>query len=260
MLMKFVLAISFLFYSIEACSQNQFEKEITAGDYKIFLKNSEDDFFTGSVKITDKNNNPVFYADSVYTRYNRDTLIDLNNDGVKEFILDLGTGATMYDYNIYLIYDFTKVIINPLEVHNASLISGIDDSPKIVSYVRLSPAALGAGYSFPLKYTDGKLILENDISGSEVLKGIETDEKEDLHLINEYSKAFGECDNASEIKTYFEAYIMQQKILQQEDKGWDFFDKYYKCKDKKEARASLKKLVQEDYDFWNNSEYKFGEK
>jgi hypothetical protein len=258
MLMKFLIAGLFMLYSSEVCSQNNFEKEITAGDYKIFLTNSEDDFFTGSIQIADKYNNTVFYADSAYTRYNWDTLIDLNNDGSKEFILDLGTGATMYDYNMYLIFDFTKNPGEPLEVHNANLMANVDDLPKIVSYVRLSPAALGAGYSFSLKYNDGKLILENNINDSKVLKGLETDDKEDLHLIEEYTKAFNECDNASEIKTYFEAYIMQQKILNQEEKGWKFFDKYYKCRDKREARATLKKITQEDYDFWYNSEYKFG--
>ncbi len=103
----------FLFVIINICSfrvqaenDSIVEKEIAADSYKLFLTNNEHNFFSGSLQIFDKFNNSVFYADSFYTRYNWDTLIDLDNDGNKEFILDVGTGATVYDYNMFLIFDF----------------------------------------------------------------------------------------------------------------------------------------------------------
>ncbi len=93
-------------------SQNQkgvFRKDFYTDNFKITIENNEVDFFTGGISVTDlTKNKEVITADSFYTRYNWDTLIDLNNDGSKEFILDLGTGVNMYDYNMFLIFDFKK--------------------------------------------------------------------------------------------------------------------------------------------------------
>jgi hypothetical protein len=263
MIYKFIilkfLFLGFPFLIFSRNQKDEFSKDIFTENYKISLSNNDGDFFTGKIIITDiKNNKEVFKADSVYTRYNGDTLVDLNNDGKKELILDLATGATMYDYNMYLIFDFTKNNIEPLEVHNASLVGNIDEVPKIVSYVRLSPAAAGAGYSFSLNYKVGKLILENNINESNVLKKLEPDEKENLYLISEYVKAFNECDKNSEVLVYYEAYLMQKMILGQEAKGWEFFDKNYECKNKKKVRESLRKNVTDSYNFWKSSEFKFG--
>lgn len=140
---------------------------------QISLINNETDFFTGCILITDRDNSPVFKADSIYSRYNWDTLIDLNNDGSKEIILDLSTGVNMYDYNMYLIFDLKNKSFKPFEIHNADLVKDTDEVPKIISYVRMSPAVMGAGYTFSLKYDGNKFNLENDISKSKVLKSLD---------------------------------------------------------------------------------------
>lgn len=235
-----------------------FEKEINAEGYSFFLTNSENNFYTGSIQIADKYNNTVFYEDSIYTRYNWDTLTDLDNDGKKELILDLGTGANMYDYNMFLIFNFSKDITEPVEIHNAELRINTDEVPKIVSYVRLSPAVMGAGYSFSLRYNKGDLILEDDIRTSKVLKSLEPDGTEDLYLIDEYNEGFDPCAKDSEISVYYEATIIQWKILGQEGKGWKFFDTNYKCKNKTKVRKDLKKIVNETYAYLKDTNnYKF---
>ncbi|MDQ3021811.1 MAG: hypothetical protein M3R36_14755 [Bacteroidota bacterium] len=244
--------------SFSQVSNDSFSKVITAEDYTITLKNNDENFFSGSINVKDKNDVTVCSADSIFTRYNWDTLIDLNNDGSKELIIDLATGATMYDYNMFLIFDFSKNSIVPFEIHNAGLISYLDPVPKIVTNVRLSPSALGAGYSFSLVYNNSKLVLESDVNASNVLRSLEQKDSEYLELIEEYKKLFDECGEDSEIYIYYESYVMQQKILGQEDKGWEFFDKYYKCKDKEKVKTELKRNVQDSYDFWNTSEFKFG--
>lgn len=258
--LRCLFSILFIFTTSNLFSQDQKDevrKDIFADEYKINLINNEADFFTGCINITDKNNNIVFNADSIYSRYNWDTLVDLNNDGSRELILDLGTGATMYDYNIFLIFDFSDSLLSPLVVHNAELKTDIDITPKILSHIRLSPSVMGAGYSFSLKYESRRLILENDIKESAVLKSLDTDSKEDLHLIKEYSEAFDECAEDSEVKIYYEAYIMQQKILGQEEKGWEFFNKHYKCKNKNKVKAELKENVDQSYSFLKQTEFKF---
>ncbi len=252
----FILSCNIILAQSES---NLFQKDIEAGEHKIFLTNSEDHFFTGSIQITDKYNNTVFFEDSIFSRYNWDTLIDMNGDGKKEFILDVGTGATMYDYNMFLIFNLYENPAEPVEVHNAELQSGIDEIPKIVSYVRLSPAVMGAGYSFALKYVNGKLVLENDTKTSKVLKNLEPDSKDDIYFINEYEEGFDPCAEDSQVLIYYEAFITQWKILGREEKGWKFFDKYYKCKNKNLAKENLRKIVRENYLYIKDpNNYKFG--
>lgn len=246
--------------SSELYSQNQkdeFRKDIFFDEYKMSLFNSEKDFFTGCIRITDRNSNSVFEADSIFSRYNRDTLIDLNNDSSKELILDLSTGVNMYDYNMYLIFDFKNKSFEPFEIHNADLVKDVDEVPKIISYVRLSPAVMGAGFTYSLKYYGNKFILENDITKSKVLKSLDMKESEEYGFIRQYEEGFDECENDSEVKIYYEAYLTQQMILGQEEKGWKFFEKHYNCIDKNTARNELKKTVEKNYNYLKNADYKF---
>jgi len=238
-------------------SQNQkgeFRKDIFIENYKISIVNKEVDYFTGGITVSDKlTNKDVFIADNIYTTYNSDTLIDLNNDGSKELIIDLATGATMYDYNMFLIFDFKKVS-EPFKVRNAELITGNNEQPKILSNVRLSPSALGAGYSYILKYENSEFVLDKDFTNSKALKDIAPVESDDLYLINEYKKEFNECSSDSDFKIYFEAKIIQQKFIGKEKNGWKFFDKYYRCKNKNVIKKELKKSVDENYLEMNNPE------
>lgn len=247
-----------LFNTIKIFSQDSiFTKEIEADSFRLFLTANDNNFFTGSLEVIDKYNNSVFYADSFYTRYNRDTLIDMNNDGRNEFILDLGTGATMYDYNMFLIFDFSKNQIEPFEIHNVQIVSNVDDMPKIVSDIRMSPGYLGTGYSFSLKYADGKIFPETDANESKVLANLIPDEKEMLEQMRSYCKEIEECGEESYYQIFFESYITQLKITGNEKKGWKFFDKYYKCSDKKAVKNSLKKSVNENYKAIIQEDYKF---
>ncbi|MEO8446670.1 MAG: hypothetical protein ABI528_04200 [bacterium] len=260
--MKILFFIILIFLSTDTDTFSQtdslFEKEIEVASYRFVLTANDNSFFTGSLQIFDKYNNSVFYADSFFSRYNWDSLIDLNNDGNKELILDLGSGATMYDYNMFLVFDFTRKEIEPLEIHNAEIVQSKGEVPKILSYVRLSPAVMGAGYAYTMRYENGMLVLENDMSKSKALKELDTDGSDDLHLINEFEDGFDECADNSGIDTYYEAFLIQQKILGQEKKGWKFFDKNYKCSDKKSLRANLKRIVDEAYSYISNPDnYKF---
>lgn len=262
-LLSFLFAIltGFIIFGDRLFSQTEeevFRKEIDAGKFRLRLECGNDGFFTGNLRIMDETGSSVFSADSFYTRYNSDTIVDLNNDGSKELILDLGTGATMYDYNMFLIFDFSAKPIQPLEVHNAEFSFSIAQPTKILSYSRLSPAVMGAGYIYSLKYEDGKLLLENNMDESDALKSLDSDGNDDLYLINEYANGFDECADDSQVSTYYQAYIMQQKILGQEEKGWSFFEKNYKCKNKKRVRNDLKKIIDETYAYINNpANYKF---
>lgn len=239
--------------SISQNRKAEFTKEIVTGNFIVRLANNEVDFFSGGISITGREDNiEHFKADSIFTRYNWDTLIDLNNDGKKELILDLGTGATMYDYNMFLIFDFTKNAVEPFEVHNAVLITNTDYIPKIVSNIRLSPNYLGAGYSYSLRYNNGKMILETDPVESEVLKSLDIDDKDLLEMIAGYSAETDECAEDSQVQVYYEAYLTQKLILSQENNGWKFFDNHYKCPDKERVKEDLKNIVTNNYNYINN--------
>jgi len=250
----FLLILSFNTILFSQNQKGEFRKDIFIENYKISIVNKEVDYFTGGITVSDKlTNKDVFIADNIYTTYNSDTLIDLNNDGSKELIIDLATGATMYDYNMFLIFDFKKVS-EPFEVRNAELITGNNEQPKILSNVRLSPSALGAGYSYILKYENSEFVLDKDFTNSKALKDIAPVESDDLYLINEYKKEFNECSSDSDFKIYFEAKIIQQKFIGKEKNGWKFFDKYYRCKNKNVIKKELKKSVDENYLEMNNPE------
>ena len=252
MLYRFFILLLFLFYfQTEILSQPEkakFEKDIVTEKYLVRLENNESDFFSGKINIYDlQNSYEVFKAENIFTNFNSDTLIDLDGDGRKELLLDLGTGATMYDFNMFLIFDFEKEIIVPAEVHNAGLITGQGQIPVIMSEVRLSPNYLSAGYSFTLKFENGKLIPCTESENSTFLKDIDISEKEIKELINDYIKETGECSDESQVQIYYEAYIMQKKINGQEKEGWKFFDKHYKCRDRKSVKLSLKKIIGENF-------------
>jgi len=250
----FLLILSFNTILFSQNQKGEFRKDIFIENYKISIVNKEVDYFTGGITVSDKlTNKDVFIADNIYTTYNSDTLIDLNNDGSKELIIDLATGATMYDYNMFLIFDFKKVS-EPFKVRNAELITGNNEQPKILSNVRLSPSALGAGYSYILKYENSEFVLDKDFTNSKALKDIAPVESDDLYLINEYKKEFNECSSDSDFKIYFEAKIIQQKFIGKEKNGWKFFDKYYRCKNKNVIKKELKKSVDENYLEMNNPE------
>lgn len=240
------------------CAQPEkakFEKDIVSGDYLVRLENIESEFFTGKVTVYNlKISKQLFEAEGFFTDYKSDTLMDLDNNGHTEIILDLGTGATMYDYNMLLIFDFSDETASASEVHNAALVYIPDEMPKIISEIRLSPNYLGAGYSFSLKYENGRLIPESAAGNRLLRKELDFTEENIKEIMTEYVKETGECSGESQVQVYYEAYITQKKILGEEKKGWSFFDRNYKCKDKKRVRTALKKIVSVNYNNLMNYE------
>lgn len=251
MFSRLLIFISVLFIlQTKLYSQNQkgeFRKDLFIGNYTFLITNSEVDYFAGSITVTDRINNiEVFKADSIFTEFISDTVIDLDNNGSEELVLTLSTGALIYDYSMKLIFDFQR-ISEPLKVQNADLICGIDNVPKITSRVTLSPSALGAGYSYSLKYDNGKMIADTNINESKVLNALAEKKEESINLITEYKSSWKNCENDIEYSVYFEAYITQQKLFGMESSGWDLFNKYYKCKNKESVKNLIQKSVNKNF-------------
>lgn len=259
--MKYILLIIAVFlFSIQSEIYSQpekakFEKDIVTEKYLVKLENNETDFFSGKIFIYDKNSSAeVFKDEDLYTNFNSDTLIDMDKNGRNELILDLSTGVNMYNYNMYLIFDFPGNEIIVSEVHNAYFVTDTDNYPKIVSVVRLSPIILGTEYSYLLKYKNGTLIPETNPADSRALKELDISEQQQIEFMSEYIKETGECTEDSQVQSFYEAFITQKKILGQEKKGWKFFDKNYKCKDRKKVKAEIKKFADDNYKFIMNPE------
>ncbi|MBS1518438.1 MAG: hypothetical protein JSS91_10170 [Bacteroidetes bacterium] len=262
--MKFVFLILFIALISQKISFGQedyliFEKEIKANGQSIRLTCSSSGFFTGSISVYDRNNNRKFFIDSIYTRYISDTLLDLDNSGTEELILDLGTGINAYDYNMLLIFDFKKSEKPLYEVHNAEIISGLDEVPKIVSHVRFSPLYLGTGYDYSLRYTGKGLVLETDPDSSKVLKSLDINEESITETMNAFKEELDECDENNNFISYFEQYLMQKKLLKKDKEGWDFFNRYYNCRNKKATGKELKEFVSDLHRYLMTMDYKFGE-
>lgn len=116
---------------------------------------------------------------------------------------------------IFDLLNHQKSIV-PFEIQNADLYTKTDDQPKFITNIRLSPSFLGAGYTNSLKYENGKLVLEDDMEKSKVLKRLYSDEIEEQYMIKDHKKELDECPEDGNILVYYEACIMQQKILGQE--------------------------------------------
>jgi len=216
-----------------------FEKDFKVEDYRIKLKANNSEFFSGSITVTDKYNSTVFFTDNIFTRYISDTLIDLDNNGTNEFILDLGTGVNAYDFNMLVIFDLSKSDQPLFEIHNAEIITGKDSDPKIVSHIRFSPLYIGTGYDYSLRYNGERLVLETDPDSSKVLQSLDIVDEDILYNMNGFKEELDECDKNNNFISFFEQYLLQKKLLKKENEGWDFFEINYNCNDKKEVRMGL---------------------
>ena len=144
---------------------------------------------------------------------------------------------------------------------HAEVISNVDKVPEIISNVRIGDPKMEAKYSYSLLYNDGKLNLNKNIKDSKVLKELVPFEEDYSDLINEYIKTSGECEAESRVGNYYEAYATQQKIVGNEDAGWNFFEKNYKCENKNSIETELKKSVENNYSIISNPDsYNFKNK
>lgn len=223
-------------------------KDLTAGNYKISLEWNDSVFYSGNIVVQEEGNSSnSFSATGFHSGYNWDSLADLNNDGINEYIIELETGETRSDYNMYLIFDFTKSIQPLYQVHNAEIITGVDKTPVIVSNMRVGPPAMEAKYSYVLKYDKGKLHTLTNPDESKVLKELVPFEEDYSDLISSYAGKADPCGENSDVKNYYAAYIVQQKIVNNEDAGWKFFEKNYNCSNKNDMKAEIKKIADENY-------------
>lgn len=249
-----ILTLLFSITFVNLYSQNR-SKEITTDKYKIILNWSDSLFLSGGMKIQDNaDGKQLFSAENFHSGFNSEKTIDLNNDGSNEYILELTTGNTRSDYNMYVIFEFSKAPEPQCQVHNAELISNVDKNSDIVSNIRIGDPKMEAKYMFALNYNNGKLLLNKDIKGSKVLQELVPYEEDYSDLITEYAKSNNVCDENSQVKNYYEAYITQQKIVGNESKGIEFFDKNYKCDNKSSLESELKKSADDRYSKINNPE------
>lgn len=237
-------------------------KELTTDKYKIILTWNDSVFFSGGMAVQNiSDGSTLFSADNFHSGYNSDKSVDLNNDGSSEYLLELETGNSRSDYNMYVIFDFSKGAQPLCEVHNAEVISNVDKVPEIISNVRIGDPKMEAKYSYSLLYNDGKLNLNKNIKDSKVLKELVPFEEDYSDLINEYIKTSGECEAESRVGNYYVAYATQQKIVGNEDAGWNFFEKNYKCENKNSIETELKKSVENNYSIISNPDsYNFKNK
>lgn len=255
-----ILLTLFLYTTSLYCQEDTvlyFEKDFKVDDYSILLKANNSDFFSGSISVIDKYNNSVFFREDIFTRYISDTLIDLDNNGTEEFILDLGTGVNAYDFNMLVIFDFSKGDQPLFEIHNAEIIAGIDSIPKIVSHIRFSPLYLGTGFDYSLRYNGEKLILENDPDSSKVLQSLDIKVEDFIENLTGFKDEMDECDSLTNYISFFEQYIFQKMLLDKEQEGWDFFNEYYTCANKNSARDELKESIKSLYKYLSEMDHSF---
>lgn len=233
------------------------DKEIYTNDHRIILVYNSSEFFTGSIQITDRYNNTVFFRDNFYSGFISDTLIDLDKNGADELILNLSSGINAYDFNMLLIFDFSKSSQPLYEIHNAEITSGADSMPKIISNVRFSPLFLGTGYNYSLIYDGRKMELDKETGEGSVLSNLDIKEDDMLYNINEFKKEMEECEETSNYISFFEQYLMQKTILNKADEGLSFFDKYYECRDKDTARAQLKSNINTMYEYLSAMNHRY---
>lgn len=254
--MKTLTLLIFIFLlNVSGLHSQIVKKDLSAEDYLINLEWNDSIFFSGKMSVvSNADNSKAYSAENFHSGYNSDKQSDLNNDGKAEYIVELETGSSRSDYNMYVIFDFTKGVSPVCSIHNAELVANVDKTPVIVSNMRMGNPALEARYSFVVKYENGKLIPITDPKESKVLKELVPFEEDYSDLIKSYAGSNDVCGDNSEVKHFYAAYIIQQKLVNNEEAGWKFFDKNYTCSNKSEIKAEIEKTVNENYSKITNSD------
>jgi len=190
--------------------------------------------------------------DSVFNR------VDLDNDGKLELIVIGSREMTSYTFQQGLIIDF-KIKPEPILIVNDPTIIKVRNSNLLKTEVRGSPSVLVFGYNYSLKYSNGKLLWEyiQGVNSTNCLCGL--DKKDEFNPAKNLNLLYSNnslCENDASAPC-LEMYLLDKILSGKESEGWAYFDKIYKCKDKKEKQKSLKEELESDLKYIKENDYKF---
>ena len=167
----------------------------------------------------------ILYSTSLYSQ--EDTTLffekDFNVDDYK--IILRADNSDFFSGSISVIDKNNDTVF--FREHNAEIVAGTDSIPKIVSHIRFSPLYLGTGYDYSLRYNGDRLVLETDPDSSKVLQSLDIIEEDFIENLNGFKDEMDECDILTNYISFYEQYIFQKMLLGKEQKGWDFFNKYW---------------------------------
>ncbi len=260
MISNLLLIIAVLFISSEGFSQitgNTVVRTINAGGYEFKLEYDSTEFFKGSLDVRDSYGSSVFFDEDFYSLCYYDTIADLDNDGNNELVLGLSTGMSPYMWSSLLIFDLTSSEVLPFEVINGEIVSNSEGKTFVRAVVRLSPAYLGALYSYLLEYSNKELIIFIDPVGHYADK-LNIDYTASLEeAITDFGNSQDVCNDGSGYITLFEAYLIQAKLSGNIRKAGEFFRKSYMCDDANAAYKEAMKYVNETYDYLFKQNFKY---
>ncbi len=260
MIRNLLLIIAVLFISSVGISQitsNTVKRVITARGYEFNLEYDSTEFFKGSLNVKNSYGDTLFNDEDFYSSCYHDTLADLDGDGNNELVLGLATGMSPYMWSSLLIFDMNSYELIPLEVVNGELVNTADGKSLIRAIVRLSPAYLGALYSYLLEFRNNELFIFNDPDGQYSAQ-LSTDYSAALEeAITDFGNTEDVCNEGSGYITLFEAYLIQAKLSGSINKAGEFFRKSYKCEDANAAYKEVMKYVNETYDYLSSQNYRY---
>ena len=260
MIRNLLLVLAVLSISSEGISQNDSvtaKRVITAGGYEFRLEYDSTEFFKGRLDVRDSFGSSVFYDEDFYSTCYYDTLADLDEDGNDELVLGLTTGMSPYMWSSLLIFDLKSNKLWPLEVINGEIVRSSEGNNMIRAIVRLSPAYLGALYSYLLEFRNNELIIFKDPDGQYTAQ-LNIDYSASLEeAITDFGNTQDVCNDGSGYITLFEAYLIQAKLSGNINKAGEFFRKTYRCDDANAAFKQIMKYVNETYDYLTSQNFNY---
>lgn len=227
-------------------------------DYVITITSNKNDFFSGKLEAA-KNGKVEFMMEKNFSDYSGHSLIDMDGDGSKELLLSLSEGASPYVMNALYIFDAKKGGAPVALINNADVDTSLGSpKPLITSYTKLSPSVIGMNYFWFMEYSNGGLKLYKPTDDK--LKGMLKPDIESIaDNLTQYEDFNEKCSDGV-YNVFFEAVFIQNKIAGDDNASTKFFDKYYKCPNKKLALDQVQNSAADTYGWLNDpSNFKYGE-
>lgn len=251
-----IVVILFLCSAQLVKSDTSYTKQIDYYDYVIKVV-SHDGFFTGELEVI-KDNKVMFRMEKNFSSYSSHSIIDMDGDGSKELLLSLSEGASPYVMNAMYIFDAKKGAAPVALINNADADTTLGSKPLISAYTKLSPSVLGLNYFWLMEYKNGGLVLykpsENKMKGM-----LKPDVESIADNLTQYEDFSDKCADGV-YNTFFEAIFIQNKIAGDDDASSKFFEKYYKCPNKKIALDQVQNSAADTYSWLNDpTNFKYAE-
>lgn len=227
---------------------------IYINNYVVSIKNdTEDIFFELHLYVKDKKNNELLYKSKCgFSHYEGYKICDLEGNGNKQLLLWIVAGISSYIMGELVIFDF-NIGVKPL-IDIATFNSELtNDNPPRIRCTNRYPAFIdGTAFDYYLKYSKGKMYLDDHYKSPRLKKLFDNDEP--ITSFEGSILAYGDivsedsiCEKPDMVKPTLDCIFMEAKLSGMVKQLIKWYDRNYNCPDKAEFKKNMLEAIEEDY-------------